>query len=200
MATKREPFKKWLDRNFEITQWDPKVDGTEPFDIYVSRLDKSYGDPVHDPQVLRWLWKKGVTEHLQYAREQTVNAGISTITMGYNPVEEKWYGWSHRAYSGFGVGSTIALGSVSYQPDNKENFKSWVITQYDNEVYKLVSADEETEGVRVKYVHNDQGLNGTARIREIFEPYPVVWGKGHWTATTLDEAKEMARHFAWGVG
>lgn len=33
-------------------------------------------------------------------------------TIGFNPREQKWYGWSHRAIYGFGVGSIVKEGSV----------------------------------------------------------------------------------------
>lgn len=37
----------------------------------------------------------------------------STIRhMGYSPSRRKWYGWSHRAVAGFGVGSTVRKGDV----------------------------------------------------------------------------------------
>jgi len=34
---------------------------------------------------------------------------------------------------------------------------------------------------------------------EHFHAYPKVWGKGAWTAVTLDDAKQMASDFAEGV-
>lgn len=37
----------------------------------------------------------------------------STIRhMGYSPTRKKWYGWSHRAVFGFGVGSKVSKGDV----------------------------------------------------------------------------------------
>lgn len=31
----------------------------------------------------------------------------SVCSIGYNPIEKKWYGWSHRAMCGFGIGDMI---------------------------------------------------------------------------------------------
>lgn len=33
-------------------------------------------------------------------------------SIGYSPRNAKWYGWSHRAVAGFGVGSTVKKGDV----------------------------------------------------------------------------------------
>lgn len=37
----------------------------------------------------------------------------STIKhIGFAPKDQKWYGWSHRAIYGFGIGSRVTKGSV----------------------------------------------------------------------------------------
>jgi hypothetical protein len=38
--------------------------------------------------------------------------------LGFSEKEQKWYGWSHRAIYGFGVGTKIKKGDVVY--DGKE--------------------------------------------------------------------------------
>ncbi len=44
--------------------------------------------------------------------------GWKTACIGYNPKENKWYGWSHRAIYGFGIGSQVKKGDCAYRPSN----------------------------------------------------------------------------------
>lgn len=37
-----------------------------------------------------------------------------SVGLGYSNKEKKWYGWSHRAMYGFGVGDEIRKGSCGY--------------------------------------------------------------------------------------
>jgi hypothetical protein len=34
------------------------------------------------------------------------------------------------------------------------------------------------------------------KLSGVFSPYPKTWGKGQWTAKTIDDAKQMAIDFA----
>lgn len=45
----------------------------------------------------------------------TERFGVTTFepgAIGYSPSKQKWYGWSHRAVAGFGVGSRVRPGDV----------------------------------------------------------------------------------------
>jgi hypothetical protein len=44
----------------------------------------------------------------------------------------------------------------------------------------------------------NEELRGT-KSKEFF-PFPKVWGRGEWTAKTLEDAKQMAIDFAESVG
>lgn len=47
-------------------------------------------------------------------------AGSGNIaSIGFSEAEQKWYGWSHRAIYGFGIGSTVKRGDCAYNPINK---------------------------------------------------------------------------------
>lgn len=35
------------------------------------------------------------------------NSESRVVCMGYSPINKKWYGWSHRAIAGFGIGDKI---------------------------------------------------------------------------------------------
>lgn len=71
---------------------------------YCSRYDDSvicFGEP----DVVKALIKFGITEKLQANKK---NATMTTL--GFNPDKNKWYGWSHRALAGFGVGHVVKKG------------------------------------------------------------------------------------------
>ncbi|KKN11995.1 hypothetical protein LCGC14_1020880 [marine sediment metagenome] len=65
------------------------------------------GDFIGDP---KWAWRLfnrfGVTE-----LEKT-DAEHSVCSIGFNSDKQKWYGWSHRAMHGFGVGDEVKEGDV----------------------------------------------------------------------------------------
>lgn len=44
--------------------------------------------------------------------------GISKVyngSIGFSEKEQKWYGWSHRAIYGFGIGSKVKKGDCGYK-------------------------------------------------------------------------------------
>jgi hypothetical protein len=60
---------------------------------------------LHENQA-KLVAKYGITE-LAYP------SPTSTIRhMGYSPSRKQWYGWSHRAVAGFGIGSRVKSGDV----------------------------------------------------------------------------------------
>jgi len=60
------------------------------------------GDWIGDkPMAHRLCVKMGLT----YI--QKTSPGHCVCSIGYSPVKRKWYGWSHRAICGFGIGDMI---------------------------------------------------------------------------------------------
>jgi len=54
-----------------------------------------------------WLIEKGIDlESLEAL------PGGKTACIGFNRKEQKWYGWSHRAYHEFGIGDVVKEGST----------------------------------------------------------------------------------------
>lgn len=182
---------------------DPIDDGR----VYYSKTDGSYLTRVGMENDLNYLLKLGITEQIQSA---SGNPGTSSA-IGFNPTEQKWYGWSHRAVYGFGIGSECKKGHCSYEPDNKENFKEdclrfWGDLDMDGDTHKInPSAREKTRdgklGVYVEYTYDNKLPNKKMRgqISGMFSEYPEKWGKGEWNAETIEQAKEMAIDFARGV-
>lgn len=127
-------------------------------------------------------------------------------SIGFNPEEQKWYGWSHRAIYGFGIGSTVTKDHLAYTPKNKEDFIESEMRFWDEDYHKNVYfAGEDTrdglKGAWIKWTVADDVPNEAMRgkIDGVFCPYPDEWGRGEWTAQTLEDAKQMAIDFSEGV-
>lgn len=174
--------------------------------IYYSKKDDSYLTRVGSENDLKHFLDLGITKEIQATSKKSKVASI-----GFNPTEQKWYGWSHRAIYGFGIGSECKQGHSSFRPSNKEDFaqdclRFWGDLDMNGDTYKTNPiAREETQdgklGVYVEYIYNDEVPNVSMRGQKtgMFSEYPKKWGKGEWTATTLKEAKQMAIDFARGV-
>lgn len=140
-------------------------------------------------------------------------------SIGFNEEEQKWYGWSHRAIFGFGIGSQIKKESSGYHPTNKEDFfedyKRWYDIGVERECetpdkkcnselishrFDVLDFRKERDGLgiymNVKTVFYYDRRDYTS---EHWNPYPDVWGRGEWTAKSLEDAKEMACDFAESV-
>ena len=173
--------------------------------IYYSKIDGAYLTRVGMENHLNFLLKRGITEQIQDGYGEP-----NTCCIGFNPIEKKWYGWSHRAIFGFGIGSECKKGNCHYEPSNKEDFKEdclrfWGDTDMD-ETYKINPIAEEGEqdgklGVWVRYTYNDKVPNEEMRgqISGVFCEYPEKYGKGEWVAETIEDAKQMAIDFARNI-
>lgn len=125
-------------------------------------------------------------------------------SIGFSEKEQKWYGWSHRAIYGFGVGSHVKKGDCGYAPKDPNDFLDSYRSFWEDEHHDRTLA-EHTEhdgrfGVMVRWTYADTVPNRSliGKHGHAFQPYPE-WGRGEWTAQTLDDAKQMAIDFAEGV-
>ena len=133
--------------------------------------DKSIGDP----ELALYLYNSGITEF------DTTLEG-STVGVGFNPKKKKWYGWSHRALYGFGIGSTVKKGDVAYCPKTIEEwvesavefYEKPIVEEYDDE-FVLRSEDSD---ISIPIAKDE-----------------FASGRGEWTAETLDDAHQMAIDF-----
>ena len=168
---------------------------------YVSKIDRSYLTLVGMEDSLKYLLKHGITEEIQnYHNEPGCSASI-----GFNPEEQKWYGWFHRAMYGFTIGSTCSKGDCHYQPANKEDFIENALKYRDDALYLDTKVEEVTvgveKGIRLLWLYSPDTPNESIRGTwgERFIPYPSVWGEGEWKAETIEDAKQMACDFAASV-
>lgn len=56
-------------------------------------------------------------ELLNESKDFKEKHGIKVVQtgLGFSEKEQKWYGWSHRAYYGFGIGHKVKKGHVGYE-------------------------------------------------------------------------------------
>jgi|TARA_R110000782_G_scaffold201763_1_gene290387 hypothetical protein len=176
--------------------------------IYYSKLDGSYITRVGLEDPFKFYLKFGFTQGVQSAHEDSDRVG--TASLAFNPEEQKWYGWSHRAVFGFGIGSECKKGHSGFSSATKEDFAESMLKWYGDtdmdDSYKINATVKEIEqdgvlGVLVEYQYNNEVPNKNTRGMEDrdFTAYPEKWGKGEWVAKTLEDAKQMAIDFAQSV-
>ena len=167
--------------------------------IYYSKIDGAYLTIVGMEEHLNFLFKRGITEQIQGC-----HAVPKTCCIGFNPTEKKWYGWSHRAIFGFGIGSKCKQGDCGFECSNKAEFiekemSFWGDCEY--AVNGVADYEEKENGILISYIYNNEVPNkklcGTKY--EHFSKYPTSWGKGEWTAENIEDAKQMAISFAKSV-
>ena len=181
--------------------------------VYISKFDDSYITHV------------GMEDHVQYLAEREITEEL-THGVGFSKKDNKWYGWSHRAISGFEIGSTCKKGDCHYRPVDKDDFLDDMVRFWDNEgclnikgkhdkqevmtcepvnpgdtAQKSVSTGEFEEGVYVEWTYSNDIPNKKLRksISGVFSRYPESFGKGEWIAKTMQDAKQMAVDFSKGV-
>ena len=189
---------EWLEANANL------VDSTIPEDlskVWVSKIDESY--IVHEASTrdINHIVDRGLTQ----VQNMHGVAGHSA-NIGYNEEEKKWYGWSHRAFYGFGIGSKVVKGDCAYQATDKDDYledmvRFWSDPENENVKGEHVKWDDNNYGVKVSWVRSmeipNEKLRGT--VTSSFSRYPDEYGKGEWEAKTLDDARQMACDFAEGV-
>lgn len=195
----------FLETIAEIKPWDTGMG--EFIDGWYSKIDGSFITFTNISTDIAWMLHNGITEQIQSAHPE---API-TAQIGFNPQEQKWYGWSHRAFYGFGIGHTVKKGHAGYQPVNIDDFIEESIRFWTDESHKDVSAiaatnDKGDKGVQVTWIYSDNVINEQIRgtVGESFDYLGHKfsrgeWGKGEWTATTIEDAKQMAIDFAESV-
>lgn len=123
------------------------------------------------------------------------------VNIGFNPKENKWYGWSHRALYGFGIGSEVKRGDCAYMPTDKEDFLQDMIRFWSDEDKLNVTGEHKEDGVYIEWEYNQAIPNKDMRgkITGTFSHYPKTWGRGEWKAENMADARQMAIDFAESV-
>lgn len=124
--------------------------------------------------------------------------GNTVSSIGFSQKDNKWYGWSHRAIFGFGLGSTCKKGDCHYIPSNRNEYIDDLKLWYSDDMYKNVDIKEEENGIRVKYEIHQQDTGNVLYTNDLLS-LDVEYGKGEWIALDMEDAKQMAIDFAKGV-
>lgn len=91
----------------------------------VSKIDGCY---IGDEKTAKMLAEKGIAP-------ERADDGYDVCSIGYSEKERKWYGWSHRAIQGFGIG------------DSAETLSPWGSTSSN----KKIETDEEAKKAAIDF-------------------------------------------------
>ena len=140
---------------------------------------------------------------------QRAQEGHNVASIGFCEAEQKWYGWSHRAMFGFGIGSTVSFGDCAYFAKDWDDHIQSSVNFWSEPSHLNVSGrrGKDNQGVDVALITwtyaSDAKLIPNLSLHgatsEVASYPPARWGRGEWTAKTLEDAKQMAMDFAEGV-
>lgn len=138
--------------------------------------------------------------------------------LGFSTKNQKWYGWSHRAFCGFEIGSKVKKGDCAYMAGTPKELHEEFLKLHDKDLLTIKDNGVEIEhkfekcsdpecpwksgtqtislGVEMPLEHKDHNCT---YIPEKSEFQFIECGKGEWEAKTLEDAREMAEAFANNV-
>jgi len=195
---KTRTYKKW---GFELRDilHDNTLYGASGFTVTRIAYTIPEGDYIGDSKTAFFLCrKKGIKPKLRCSHSKT-------CSIGFCEKEQKYYGWSHRAIYGFKIGDTVKKGNCAYSPPGKKEFIEESIRFWTDRNHLNIGATEIEQdgklGVQINWTYSKKIKNKQLRstIGGIFTPYPEKFGRGEWTAKTLEDCKQMASDFAESV-
>jgi hypothetical protein len=163
--------KKYFDIYIEF--WRMELQEPPTPMISIRTKDGHYIDTIID--FTRFFTEYEIDRYEIVPDSQVCQIGLSTK-------RNKWYGWSHRAIFGFGIGHRVKKGDIAYYPDNFEEHQ---------EEYCTFKQIEDYTGGTVCYE--------TGRLCCKYNCPSYTKGKGEWVAETLDDCKLMAIHYSSGI-
>lgn len=142
----------------------------------------------------------------------------NVCSVGYSHKDGKYYGWSHRAIHGFGIGDKVKFGDCAYTPDTMENavkkLNEWHNDpEFKNVRYSVSPKGEDEKNFYLEVVRSEYSDEEAARDRdhEHIRPEDAGWvitsrevetvpkGRGEWAAEDHNHVREMAYNFAESV-
>lgn len=164
-------------------------DDRHDYEVWLSKYDDSYITLVGMEEDIRFLADRDICEQLSHG-------------VGFSQKNNKWYGWSHRAICGFTIGSTCKKGDCHYKAANIEDELEAAISFWSSEDHKRTTARILDDGkIVVEWEYSDKVKNKKIRntLCSVELDYDPEFGRGEWTAETLEDAKQMAIDFNKGV-
>lgn len=154
-----------------------------------------------------------IPDSLDFLIEREITEGIDSTfgkgrpaNFGFSPKENKWFGWSHRAIYGFTIGSTVKKGDIGFRASNKEDFEEDLIrfwtSENDGTEVRIQNRTDKGFELAITMSHDStehpgEKLKGQENIWPY--EYPKEYGRGEWTAETMEDAKQMAMDFAENI-
>lgn len=157
---------------------------------YISKFDGSY------------ITLEGMEDDVKFLADLEITEEL-THGVGFSPLHNKWFGWSHRACYGFTVGSKCEKGDCHYEPANLDDTLENLVKFWDDEYHVHTTAkviDDKT--IRLSWTYTDDVPNESLRGTSDFSDHeydPDNFGRGEWVAETMEDAKQMAIDFNEGV-
>lgn len=124
-SKKRIQLKKFIEENF-----NKKGEHITPKD----GNSKCTLHPEYDKNLLRFFAEHGISKIMSAY-------GKNVPSLGYSASEEKWYGWSHRAIYGFGVGDKIDKATCGYKKMKEKGLIPIKTLDQAKEVAKIFAKD-----------------------------------------------------------
>ena len=91
---------------YDVKDWtEEEVLALRDFIWYESNVDSGY---IGNEDTYKYL-----VEEKKLVLIQKIDKTHNTCSIGYSPKENKWYGWSHRAMYGFGIGDVVKEGDLT---------------------------------------------------------------------------------------
>lgn len=128
--------------------------------------------------------------------------------IGFSPKNISWYGWSHRGWCDFTIGSQVKKGDCAYNADNREDYEKscidfWCGSKEDGMLNPHIINRTDKEFTIEATYSTDPEIIPNAKLRGTIwhytEHYPSNMGKGEWVAKTMEDAKQMACDYAESV-
>ncbi len=170
--------------------------------IIMESAENKNGDYVGNIKTANMLYsKRGISP-------ETRKDGDGVCSIGFCEKEQKWYGWSHSAIFGFGVGSKVVKGDCAYSAPDKDAAREDAIRFWSDDHHENVMADDGQldEDGRL-YFNVEWRTSKSVKNKKLRDQISGCkhyanekFGAGEWTAKTLEDAKQMACDFAEGVG
>lgn len=189
----------------EITGLIEPCDGEERGKWLVSKDEELYvglkGLCDIEPSLIDFLAEHEITK-LDSLPEWKSRSPHAVACIGFSETEQKWYGWSHRAIFGFGIGSEVKKGDCAYKPTDPKDYEDQMMEFWKDPCHLNMRIDRiNDDSFTIKWTYSNDTPNQYLRNTEdgININYPEEYGRGEWRAETLDDAKQMALDFAEAV-
>ena len=108
---------KHMKDGFELRKeiWDAAWTGSP--ELEMESVYNHHGDYIGGKDEAEHLIKKGIVPEIASPEN-------SVCSIGYSPKEGKWYGWSHRAMNGFGIGDNAETCAPDISTKSKEKLQT----------------------------------------------------------------------------